>query len=94
MPEEPENPEPPDDDSEEPAGETVAFTGMPTERNAPHFPAGISTEEVVRRRRRYCTSSGELQSAAGGGGELPTAPSAVESSKQNSIGITDSSLLP
>ena len=94
VPEEPENPEPPDDDSEEPAGETVAFTGMPTERDAPHFPAGISTEEAVRRRRRYCTSSGELQSAAGGGGELPTAPSAVESSKQNSIGITDSSLLP
>ncbi len=77
-----------------PAGETVAFTGMPTERDAPHFPAGISTEEAVRRRRRYCTSSGELQSAAGGGGERPTAPSAVESSKQNSIGITDSSLLP
>ena len=42
-PEEPENPESPDDDSEEPAGETVAFTGMPTERDAPHFPAGIST---------------------------------------------------
>ena len=41
-----------------------------------------------------CAGTGELQSAAGGGGELPTAPSAVESSKRNSIGITDSSLLP
>lgn len=93
-PEEPERPEPPADDSEEPAGETVAFTGMPTERDAPLFPAGISTEEVVRRRRRYCTSSGELQSAAGSGGERPTAFGAVESSKQTGIGITDSSLLP
>ena len=92
--EEPETLERPDDDSDEPAGETVSFTGMPTERNALHFSAGISTEEAVRRRRRYCTSLGELQSAAGDGGELPTALSAVESSKRNNVGITDSSLLP
>lgn len=93
-PEEPERPEPPDDDSEEPAGETAAFTGMPIERNALHFLAGISTGEAVRRRRRCCTNSGELQSAAGGGGERPTALGAVESSRRNSIGITDSSPLP
>lgn len=93
-PEEPERPEPPDDDSEEPAGETAAFTGMPTGKTAPHFPAGISTGEAVRRRRRCCTNSGELQSAAGGGGERPTALGAVESSRRNSIGITDSSPLP
>lgn len=92
--EEPEMPERPDDDSEEPAGETVSFTGMLIERNALHFSAGISTEEAVRRRRRYCTSSGELQSAAGDGSELPTALSAVESSKRNNVGITDNSLLP
>lgn len=93
-PEEPERPEPPDDDSEEPAGETAAFTGMPTGKTAPHFPAGISTGEAVHRRRRRCTSSGELQSAAGGGSELPTALGAVESSRRNSIGITDSFPLP
>lgn len=93
-PEEPENPEPPDDDSEEPAGETAAFTGMPTERDVPHFPAGISTGKAIRCRQRCCTSSGELQSTAGGGGERPTALGAVESSRRNSIGITDSSPLP